>query len=312
MNIPSQDTTSYTPPTPQTINTLVKIVINSLHSPHSKEAYARAIKDFLAYWHSQNRPLPDKLFLQSYIIQMQEEGKGAPTINIRLCAIRKFAREAADLNVWPNEVASAFASVGSIPQRGKRSGNWLTLEETQRLINIPDTSTPIGLRDRAMLCVMVGCGLRRTEVYRLTVEHLQKRENVWLIVDILGKRNKKRTIVMPDWTYQALYDYLQTVGITSGHVFCAMSKSGKILRPQIHVKSIWEIVKKHATICGFPEVAPHDLRRTYAKLAYKYGAKIDQIQLNLGHSSLATTQRYLGIDLNVNDGPGRYLNILIS
>lgn len=299
----------YPAPSDSSLQTILKIVLNSLPSPHSKDSYNRAIRDFLKYWRSEGKPLPDKLFLQSYIIQLQESGKGASAINVRIAAIRKFANEAADSKVWPDEVAASFARVSGIPDRGERSGHWLSLEQAQQLINAPDANTIVGLRDRALLAVMLGCGLRRMEVSRLSLNHIQRRENIWLIVDIVGKRNKKRTIVMPDWTYQSIAEYLKVVGITQGYVFRAISKSGKILKPQLSTKSIFDAVKKYTAACGFPEVAPHDLRRTYAKLAYKYGAKIDQIQLNLGHQSLDTTQRYLGTDLNIYDGPGSYLKI---
>lgn len=70
---------------------------------------------------------------------MQDEQVGEASINLRLAAIRKLAREAVELQIWSEEVAAAFASIKNIPQRGKRTGNWLSLEQAQRLINAPDT-----------------------------------------------------------------------------------------------------------------------------------------------------------------------------
>ena len=128
-NIPSMDV-------------LVRVVLNSLPSPRSKRVYRMAIRHFVDYLEGHEEPTLDKLFLQTYIASMQDEGIGEGSINLRLAAIRKLSREADDLKIWPDTVAAAFASVKNIPQRGKRTGNWLSLEQAQQLINCPDISTP--------------------------------------------------------------------------------------------------------------------------------------------------------------------------
>jgi len=270
-----------------------------------------AIRDFILYWESSGKPKLDKLFLQTYISHMQDECIGESSINLRLAAIRKLAREATELQIWPDEVAAAFASVKNIPQRGKRTGNWLSLEQAQQLINAPDTSTPIGLRNRAMLAVLIGCGIRRQELTKLKPEQLQLRDGRWVIADLVGKRNKARTVTIPAWVKQAIDVYVEACGIQSGWLFQAMSKSGSIQHKYICGETVRDVVKMYARQCGF-EISPHDLRRTYAKLAHKNGAKIDQIQINLGHHSLATTQVYLGNELDLNNGPGDFLNITID
>ena len=76
-----------------------------------------------------------------------------------------------------------------------------------------------------------------------------------------------------------------------------MTQGGHISRDSISAETVRDVVKIYSRQCGF-SISPHDLRRTYAKLAFKNGAKIDQIQLNLGHESLATTQVYLGTELD--------------
>ena len=292
------------------MDTLVRVVINSLPSPSSKRNYSMSIRDFLEYLEEHEGSNLDKLFLQTYIAYMQDNGVGEGSINLRLAAIRKLSREAEDLNVWPESVAAAFASVKNIPQRGNRTGNWLSLEQAQMLINSPDISKLVGLRDRALLSVLLGCGLRRHEVAKLKLSHLQLREGRWIISDLVGKRNKTRTIVVPGWAKQAINAYLEKIDIDSGFLFKALTKAGTILRERISVENVRYIVGKYAKKCGL-SISTHDLRRTYAKLAWKNGAKIDQIQLNLGHESLSTTQIYLGTELDLKKGPGDYLSISI-
>ena len=295
----------------KSIDVLVRVVLNSLPSASSKRVYKMAIQDFMSYWISQDKPYLDKLFLQTYIAFLQDEGVGEASINLRLAAIRKLTREASELQIWPDEVVAAFASVKNIPQRGKRTGNWLSLEQSQQLINVPDVSTNIGLRDRAMLAVLIGCGIRRQELTKLKPEQLQLRDGRWVIADLVGKRNKARTVTVPTWVKQAVDTYIEACDIHSGRLFQAMSKSGNIQHKHICGETARDVVYKYAQQCGL-DISPHDLRRTYAKLAHKNGAKIDQIQLNLGHHSLATTQVYLGNELDLKNGPGDFLNINIE
>jgi site-specific recombinase XerD len=295
----------------KSIDVLVRVVLNSLPSPQSKRVYNMAIRDFLQYWQARDEPALDKLFIQTYIAYLQEKGVGESSINLRLAAIRKLTREASELQIWPDTVAAAFFSVKNIPQRGKRTGNWLSLEQAQQLINAPDISTPIGLRNRAILATLLGCGLRRRELVNLSIDQLQLRDGRWIIANLIGKRNKTRTVTIPTWTKQAIYAYLDATDIHSGRLFQAMSRGGKIQWDHISPESVREVVKLNAQKCGF-RITPHDLRRTYAKLALKNGAKIEQIQLNLGHQSLATTQVYLGTDLDLKNGPGDFLDISIK
>ena len=295
----------------RSLDVLVRVVINSLPSPRSKRVYSMAIRHFVQYLQSQKEPLLDKLFLQTYISVMQDEGIGEASINLRLAAIRKLSREADELKIWPETVTAAFVSVKKIPQRGKRIGNWLTLEQAQKLINAPDTATPLGLRNRAILATLLGCGIRRNELVNLSPAQLQLREGRWVIADLVGKRNKSRTVTVPLWVKQCIDAYLAATQIRSGRLIQAMLKGGHIQRDHISPESVYELVKMYGRQCGF-SITPHDLRRTYAKLALKNGARIDQIQLNLGHESLATTQVYLGIDLDLKNGPGDYLPIQIA
>src|SRR5215469_2109097 len=96
-------------------------------------------------------------------------------------------------------VRLAEARVKGAKAKGVRVGNWLSIRQAQALLNAPDATTKKGLRDRGMLAILIGCGLRRSEVAALTLEHIQQRDNRWCIIDLVGKHGRVRTVPMPTW-----------------------------------------------------------------------------------------------------------------
>lgn len=129
----------------------------------------------------------DKATVQAYKAKLQADGLAPSTVNLQLSAVRKLAAEAADNGVLDQGIANGIGKVRHIKTADAWAGNWLTQDQTRRLLNAPDVATIKGLRDRAVLAVMVGCGLRRSEVAALSVEHIPQREGRWVIVDLVGK-----------------------------------------------------------------------------------------------------------------------------
>lgn len=164
------------------------------------------------------------------------------------------------------------------------------------MLERPDTSTLKGLRDRALLAVLIGCGLRRAEAASLEFSHIQQREGRWMIVDLVGKRNKTRSVPMPSWCKAAIDAWARVAGL-----------EGELMTAQ----SVFETVKFYADELGLA-VTPHDLRRTFAKLARKGGADLKQIQLTLGHASVKTTEVYLGEEQSLTDAPCDRLGLKLS
>jgi site-specific recombinase XerD len=114
-----------------------------------------------------------------------------------MSAIRKLAGEAADNGLIAPELAAGIARVKSVKSTGIRVGNWLSLRQAQALLSAPDVSKTKGLRDRAILALLLGCGLRRSEVAALTFAHIQQRDDRWCIVDLVGKHGRVRTMPVP-------------------------------------------------------------------------------------------------------------------
>jgi integrase len=236
------------------------------------------------------------------------------TINLRLGAVRRLAYEAADCGLLSADLAAGIRRVKGLKKNGVRMGNWLTDEQARSLWQSPDHARMKGKRDRALLALLLACGLRRHEAANLRVEDLQQREDHWAIVDLVGKGRHIRTVPMPDWVHMELLAWLSSASINRGKIFRRVSRTGRVLGDGISEKAIWHVVRSSASKVGVPALAPHDLRRTCARLCRNAGGELDQIQLLLGHVSIQTTEQYLGsrqrIRSAVNDRigiePGSY------
>ena len=142
--------------------------------------------------------------------------------------------------------------------------------------------------------MLIGCGLRRGELLALHVDSIQLREERWVIADLLCKAGHIRTVPVPDWVERAVGKWKEASGVTNGALFRSIDKTGRVWGSGMTPKVLWEVVKEAATRADIPKLAPHDLRRTCARLCHLAGGELDQIQFLLGHVSIQTTEHYLG------------------
>lgn len=264
---------------------MLDLVENSTVSPRSRVAYSRAARAFVA-WHK-GQPLTRQL-VQEYRSHLIDAGAASSTINLHLSVLRNLAREAVTAGILDSSVAADIVSVKGVSQHGRREGIWLTAQQAQAILTGMDRSTTVGLRDAAVMGLLIGCALRRAEACSVVVEQIRQVEGRWAIVDLCGKGNRVRTVPVPAWAADAVLKWSASAGIVSGRVLRPVSRTGTVLDRPMTSSGLWDVVRRVA------KVAPHDLRRTFAKLARAGGAPLEQIQLTLGHASILTTQRYLG------------------
>lgn len=283
--------------------TVMRLVLNGVSSPLTRKMYETALRDFFTWWEKQGRPAFTKATVQAHRTALEAKGYAASTINQRLAAIRKLAVEAADNNLLSLDHAAAIARVKGIRKSGMRMGYWLTEKQAEQLINAPTPESLKGKRDRAMLALLVGCGLRRRELATLNMEDIQQREGRWVIVDLEGKHGRIRTVPVQPWVKVAIDDWLLSTGFTVGRIFCAVSRHGKIVSRTISEQAVLDNVRQYGKQIGLENIRPHDLRRTCAKLCRSRGGDLEQIQLLLGHSSIQVTEQYLGTKQALHDAP---------
>jgi site-specific recombinase XerD len=289
---------------------LKSLALDSLSSAHSRRAYSSALDEFQQWCGAHDSAGFNKATVQRYRAALEERGLAPSSINIRLSAIRKLAAEAADNYLLAPELAAAIGRVKGAGRHGTRTGNWLTLAQAEQMLALPDRATHKGKRDRALLCLLIGCGLRREELARLTIEHIQQRDARWVLVDLVGKGSRIRTVPMPAWTKLAIDQWVAAAGIGEGRLLRAVNKGGRIVGEGMTAQSVFEVVARYGKRIGL-QIAPHDLRRTFAKLAHKGHAALEQIQISLGHASIQTTERYLGIEQDLTDAPCDHLGLRV-
>jgi integrase/recombinase XerD len=324
MSIPSDPSSSNKQPIQE--EQLIALVLNGVHSAHSRRAYRTGLVEFFAWTKTtQVSPAFTKALVQEYRAYLEgrilspvpagltrageAQKLSASTINLRIATIKKLAIEMADNGLLDHNAAAAIGRAKGVPKRGEKTGNWLVRREANELLRAPDAQTLKGLRDRAILAVLLSCGLRRAELLRLKVTDLTQREGRWVFADLIGKGNRTRTVTVPANVKVAIDRWTAAANIMAGYLFRPVNKADVVSASAIKdEKVIWRLVMGYARDIGLDRLAPHDLRRTCAKLCRKNGGELEQIAFLLGHSSIQTTERYLGSKQNfeaaVNDGMG--------
>jgi len=153
-------------------------VLNSLTSPGSRRVYQFAINQFITWYCSEPRLAFNRIVVVRYRMYLESRRLAANTINQQLAAVRRLAHEAADAGLLSPDLAAGISRVKGVKQLGQRSGNWLSLEQSSEVLSRARGHLMREKRDYAMLALLFGCGLRRSELVGLEMIDVQKREPV--------------------------------------------------------------------------------------------------------------------------------------
>jgi integrase/recombinase XerD len=253
-------------------------------SPHTVEAYRRDLLDLASFV---ERLDPDKIpvdLLDDYAVALRDRGFSSATVRRRLAAVRAFLKHRAR----EGGRADAGRSV-PLPRLGRRLPEPLTRAEVEAIVTRPDAS-PRGLRDRAMLELLYGAGLRVSELVALRVSDVDLEER---LVRTLGKGGRERVVPMGRRASEAIRVYIQR-----GRPYLGRLQRGDILflnhRGQgITRQAVFQLVREHARAAGIDKaVTPHTLRHSFATHLIEGGCDLRSVQEMLGHASIETTQVY--------------------
>jgi site-specific recombinase XerD len=287
------------------------VVLSTLASEHSRRSYKHAIDRFISWYCSEPRLTFNRSILVSYRSSLEHLGLSAATINLHLSAIRRLADESAESGWLSPELAIGIRRVKGVKRLGRKVGNWLSANQAQDLVNAASKNDLQGCRDGAILGLLLGCGLRRSEVVGLKLDQLQMRDGRWIIANLVGKGGRIRTVPMPSWCKDLVDTWLRRSGVSDGRIFRRILKGGIVKGTGVTANVVWFTVKRCAGHAGIANLAPHDLRRTCARLCHGCGGELEQIQFLLGHASVQTTERYIGSKQRLQDAVNDRLGISV-
>jgi site-specific recombinase XerC len=169
-------------------------VLNSLAAASSQASYGHAIDEFIGWYCSEPRLAFNRSVALRYRFFLEQNNLAPSTINVRLAAVRGLAHEAADTGLLSPELAAGIGRVKGAKRLGVRIGNWLTVEQSRTLLAESGDGLR-GKRGRAILALLIGCGLRRADLVGLGLEDFQVREEHWVIADLIGKGKHIRAVL---------------------------------------------------------------------------------------------------------------------
>lgn len=191
---------------------------------------------------------------------------------------------------------------------GHKAHFWLSQADVRRLLRTCNDDSLKCQRDKIVLGILVGAGLRRDELCRLEfsdLKHQPRNGKLRVVLDVTGKGSKARVVPISD-ALAAAIDAWHKPCRSRGRIARSVNKAG-ILGDSLSPVGIFKIVNRAGATIGYPALAPHDLRRTFAQIGFEAGIPITQISRLLGHASLATTQRYLNLDLDLETTVGDFV-----
>ena len=230
--------------------------------PVRRNHTAQAIDEFISWYCSEPRLSINRTVVVRYRFFLEQNSLAPSTINVHLAAVRRLAYEASDTGLLSSDLAAGIRRVKGAKRLGVRIGNWLTVDQSKTLLRESMPHSLRGKRDRAILALLIGCGLRRAELVGLRTEDFQVREEHCVIADLVGKGKHIRTVPVPLWAKRAVDQWTAAAGINGGAIFRRISRLDTIWGDGITPKVIWHVVKAAAKRADIKNLAPHDLRRT--------------------------------------------------
>jgi integrase/recombinase XerD len=281
---------SHTPPLDQLADQFIKhLIIEKGLASKTVEAYASDLTGFFDFLKEQqicNILLADTAAILKYIIELRKSGRGARTRARRLVTLRGFFHYLHRNGILDTNPARLI----DMPKSGLKLPEVLDIDQVARLLETPDVTTPLGLRDAAMLELIYAAGLRVSELINLKVAAVNLEAG---FVRVLGKGDKERIVPIGRRAIQGIRTYiadgrpLQLKKTTSHYLFVA--RAGRPMTRQ----GFWKLLRRYALAAGIEQrVTPHCLRHSFASHLLEGGADLRAVQTMLGHADIATTQIY--------------------
>lgn len=213
------------------------------------------------------------------------------TVNQMLCALRRVLFEAKKLKLISAEDYSEAVSIESVRENRELRGRALSEEEIKALVEVcQQDKSKTGRRDEAMLAILLGTGLRRTEVVNLNLLDFDPSTGALRIID--GKGGKNRTVYLPKSASLVVQQWLKYRGVKNGPLLYPISKGKRVMKRRMTDQAVLYILQKRGKEAGIESFSPHDCRRTFISNLLDAGVDLVTVSQLAGHASPITTARY--------------------
>ena len=257
-------------------------------SPNTVASYCHDVEAFLEAIDLAPRAITPE-DIQRYLGQVAAEGLSKRSSARLLSALRSFF----DWCVQEGEIKDNPCDRADAPKLGKYLPAVLSIEEVTAILESVDLKKPYGKRNRAILEVLYGCGLRVSEAATLRISHVHLPEG---FVDVIGKGDKQRLVPLGEVAADAIRAYLEERPVPADRSCEDILFLNKFGKPLSRI-SIFKLVKDQAMIAGIQkEISPHTFRHSFATHLIENGADLRIVQEMLGHESILTTEIYTHID----------------
>lgn len=293
-------------------NTLAQVTSNS------RRVYTLDLKAFIVWMH--NHGLVPANLTRSYLIEYQRHLLEDPRANGKRYARATVARMIAATRSMLQEYslatgrANPAAGLKAIRLANESTHVALSKPRARQLLHAIDRSTPIGLRDYALVLLLIRTGIRRAEAAALTVGDLRQMDSHRVAIIQHGKEDKRRIVkLLPD-VFKAIQAYMEAANRLQARpeepLFVQIRRGGHVQKAGLGTKAIETIVKALAAAIGEPDLTPHGLRATYITLTLASGAPLQMVQYSAGHAKSETTERYDKSKKNLDHNAADYLHDL--
>ncbi len=265
------------------------ILIEKGLSANTISSYSADLSAFIAFAidHGLNSiEQTDSAVILKYLIELRKSGLNAKSRARHLVSLRGFYKFLLHEKIIPQDPTAII----DLPKTGLKLPEVLSIEDISRLLQIPDSNKPRGIRDAAMIELLYAAGLRVSELINMKLQDIHLEAG---FVRVFGKGNKERVVPIGSYAQEKTKKYIQQARpsllkkTTSPYLFIAWA--GKPMTRQ----GFWKLLKKYAVLAGIEkEIKPHLLRHSFASHLLEGGADLRSVQLMLGHADISTTQIY--------------------
>lgn len=272
----------------------------------TRDAYARAIERA----QEAGVDLFDPRALETHARTLSQSGRAFLSAGLRVVTDRLAAE--AKANATPHNVAAVQATLYRVEAinaavttqqaEGQKVHTWLTRAEVMQLLDTCDPSTVKGKRDRVGIGLLVAAGLRRSEAVALTFGDVKLQpagDRIRTVLEVEGKGAKTRAVPISDGLAAAIEEWGAELDAGRDDRILRRVRRGGHPGEKLSTQGLFNVVRSAGEAIGKPDLAPHDLRRTFAQLGYEAGVPLTQVSRLLGHASIETTKKYLNLELDL-------------